>query len=585
MRLPSFGMIPLVAVISSETWPFALTRCAAQGHLTEWAVVLFLLAIAAVVLWLTLRIGPELPHRKIFLAVSALASACGGGQASQILANGWNSPEWLLPKLQTFLPVALLVLAGLLFLSLPALLSVLGASDEVRVRRGQAKFQALIKAAPMAVVGTDCEGRITSWNPSAERIFGWTEREILGTLGETIPEDCRELQFALVKRTLAGQSTVGFETERLNKKGGRFPVSISTAPLRDEAGRIMGLMATVEGISERKRIERELQEKSATLAAVTLALNTFLESGDFSAASKHLLTHAVQQTMSGYGFLGVVLEGPVRRVLAHEGVASHPGMSGQLYEEKLKQHAELGYFDVTHHDNLLGEVIYKGKTVVSNRASGDPRSGGVPSGHPPVESFLGVPIFKGSTVVGLIAVANRPGGYTGEELRSLETLSQATGVLYDNYLQSLKRSQLEEQRSSLENEFRQAQKMEVLGQFSGGIAHDFNNMRMVLSGSAELLEHTLPPHASGRAYVEQIRRTIEKAAAITKQLLAFSRKQVLDAKPIDLHEILTNWEFMLPRLLGSDVRWRFPRATLARCPTTNRLKAKMLPAPAGWCWK
>jgi len=546
-----------IAAESSGASPASPMRFGGLERYIEGAFALFLLSMASVVIWLTLRIGPGLPHRKVFLVMSALFAGCGAAQTFRTLSYQQNWPVWFVHSGQILIPVTLCVLSVFMFASIPALLTVLRASDEVRSLRGQAKFEALIKAAPMAVVGTDCEGRITSWNPSAERIFGWTEKEILGTLAKTVPDDEREKQFAILGQALKGHATVGFEGERIHRTGKRFPVSISTAPLRNEAQNITGLMATIEDISERKRIERELKEKSATLAAVTHALNAFLESGDSSAASKHLLAHAVEQTKSGYGFLGVVLDGPVLRVLAHQGVAWDLSLNRQLYEAKLSQHAAQGHFEVAHHDNLLGEVIYKGKTVVSNHPSSDPHSGGIPPGHPPMNSFLGVPIFKGTTVVGLIAVANRPGGYTGDELRSLETMSQATGVLYDNYIQSLRRRQLEEQRFDLENEFRQAQKMEVLGQLSGGIAHDFNNMLMVLSGSTELLERTLPPASSGRSYVEQIRRTIEKAAAITRQLLAFSRKQVLDAKPVDLHEILTDSEFMLPRLLGSDIQLTF----------------------------
>ena len=157
----------------------------------------------------------------------------------------------------------------------------------------------------------------------------------------------------------------------------------------------------------------------------------------------------------------------------------------------------------------------------------------------------------------VLAVANRQGGYTTDQLRSLETACQATGLLYDNYRQSVQRFQLEEQQARLETEFRQSQKMEVLGQLAGGIAHDFNNSLMVLSGSADLLERTLPANSSAGPYLDQIRRTTEKAAMVTKQLLAFSRKQVLDVKPIDVHEVLSDCEFMLPRLLGSDVELTF----------------------------
>jgi len=100
----------------------------------------------------------------------------------------------------------------------------------------------------------------------------------------------------------------------------RFPVSISTAPIFDQDASVTGLVAVIEDISDRKKTELELYEKSAVLTAVTQALTDFLDSGNWSAASQHLLTFAIQQTQSEYGFLGVILEGPVLRVLAHDGV-------------------------------------------------------------------------------------------------------------------------------------------------------------------------------------------------------------------------------------------------------------------------
>ncbi len=334
-------------------------------------------------------------------------------------------------------------------------------------------------------------------------------------------------------------------------------VSLLTAPSSDEIVAPSESLGATDEVSERRRMERELAEKSAILAAVNQALNTFLDSGDWGAASQHLLAFALQQTQSEYGFLGVVLEGQVLRVLAHARIGWDENHNQDLYHSKMEQYKESGYFEVAHQQTLLGEVMSKAKTVVSNNPANDLRAKGVPKGHPPLRSFLGVPIFKGTEIVALIGVANRAGGYTGEEVRSLETISQTTGVLYDNYRQSLTRERLEGERARLESEFLQAQKMEVLGQLAGGVAHDFNNMLMVLTSSAELLEQTLPAKFGGGPYLEQIQRTTERAAAITRQLLAFSRKQVLDVKPVDLHEILNESEFMLPRLLGSDVQLTF----------------------------
>jgi len=109
----------------------------------------------------------------------------------------------------------------------------------------------------------------------------------------------------------------------------------------------------------------------------------------------------------------------------------------------------------------------------------------------------------------------------------------------------------------LASQIRQAQKLEVLGRLAGGVAHDFNNMLMVLDGSTELLERSLPPTSTARTYLDQIQRTSAKAAAITKQLLAFSRKQIVEFRSMDLHAALAETEFMLPRLLGSDVELSF----------------------------
>ncbi|HYA62891.1 MAG TPA: PAS domain S-box protein [Candidatus Sulfotelmatobacter sp.] len=517
---------------------------------------LIFLAAAAAIFWMVLRAGKELPRRNQFRWMASLFFLCAGAEFVRVLPAAQALPG-LVAGARLFLFVCLLVLSIVVLFSTPLLSFVIRGSYELIRRRGQERFYALVQAAPMAVISTDRRGQVTSWNPSAERIFGWTEKEIVGTLAKTVPPERMEEQLELLARTLKGHITSGFESERVRRDGTRFPVGISTAPLYDEDDNLTGIMATVEDISERKRIGRELSEKSSTLTAVTQALNTFLETGDCGAASRHLLARALKETQSEFGFLGVALEGPVLRVLAHEGIRRAREENDELYDAKLRQYATHGYFEVSHQENLLGEVMHKGQTVVSNEFASDPRAGVLPPGHPRMQSFLGVPIFKGTAIVGVLAVANRPGGYSGEEVRSLETMSRATGVLYDNYRQHLKHAQLEEQRSQLENEFRQAQKMEVLGQLSGGVAHDFNNMLMVLSGSTELLERTLPAHSAAGPHVEQIRRTIEKAAAITRQLLAFSRKQVLDAKPIDLHEVLTDCEYMLPRLIGSDVQLTF----------------------------
>jgi len=108
----------------------------------------------------------------------------------------------------------------------------------------------------------------------------------------------------------------------------------------------------------------------------------------------------------------------------------------------------------------------------------------------------------------------------------------------------------------LEAQFRQAQKMEAVGRLAGGIAHDFNNLLTAILGCADLLLETLGPEAAERKDVEEIRKAAVRAADLTRQLLAFSRQQVLAPQVLDLNALLPNMEQLLQRLIGEDVALR-----------------------------
>jgi two-component system cell cycle sensor histidine kinase/response regulator CckA len=106
---------------------------------------------------------------------------------------------------------------------------------------------------------------------------------------------------------------------------------------------------------------------------------------------------------------------------------------------------------------------------------------------------------------------------------------------------------------SLQKQFEHAQKMEAVGRLAGGVAHDFNNLLMVMSGYAQLLGESSNDSVKVTEYAHQIHAASSKAAAITLQLLAFSRKQIVDPTALDLNFIVKDIGKMLPRMLGDDV--------------------------------
>ncbi|MCX6618693.1 MAG: PAS domain S-box protein [Acidobacteria bacterium] len=117
----------------------------------------------------------------------------------------------------------------------------------------------------------------------------------------------------------------------------------------------------------------------------------------------------------------------------------------------------------------------------------------------------------------------------------------------------------------LEEQFRQAQKREAVGRLAGGIAHDFNNLLMIIRGYSDLLLEELKPADSRRRALEEIRKAGERAAALTRQLLAFSRKQVLQPQILDLNAVVSNINTMLRRLIGEDIELTMlPGAALDR---------------------
>ncbi len=106
---------------------------------------------------------------------------------------------------------------------------------------------------------------------------------------------------------------------------------------------------------------------------------------------------------------------------------------------------------------------------------------------------------------------------------------------------------------ALEAQLRHAQKMEAVGRLAGGVAHDFNNLLTVITGRSQLLLLKLPPESPLRRDVELVEETAHRASALTRQLLAFSRKQMVQPRVVDLNEVVRGMETMLSRLIGEDV--------------------------------
>ena len=133
-------------------------------------------------------------------------------------------------------------------------------------------------------------------------------------------------------------------------------------------------------------------------------------------------------------------------------------------------------------------------------------------------------------------------------------VARVTGA-FDTMRHTLQRNETE--RRQLEDQLRQSQKMEALGRLAGGVAHDFNNLLTIIKGHSELLLDRLSPADSSRKSSEQIHKAADRASTLTRQLLIFSRRQILQPKVLDLNVLISDMDKLLQRLIREDVEFAF----------------------------
>ncbi|MEX2223776.1 MAG: GAF domain-containing protein [Candidatus Rokuibacteriota bacterium] len=169
-------------------------------------------------------------------------------------------------------------------------------------------------------------------------------------------------------------------------------------------------------------------------------------------------------------------------------------------------------------------------------------------------AWLGVPIKVGDRMVGVVNTwTRRAEGFSPEDQALLTAFASQAAVALENarLYQEIERSYQE--LTQTQAQLTQAQKMEAIGQLAGGIAHDFNNLLTVITGRSAFVLQREELEAATRRDVELISKTADRAAGLTRQLLAFSRKQVLQPKPLDLNILVSGIVPMLRRLIGEDV--------------------------------
>ena len=310
---------------------------------------------------------------------------------------------------------------------------------------GQAKLQSLaLQAAANAIVITDSNGFVKWVNPAFTKLTGYDFEEIydkgLGLLKSG--HNSSKLYKQLWNTILAGKVWTG-RMLNLKKNGTLYLEKQTITPVLSPGGDIRHFIAVKEDITEKDRFQTDLHQSKRLLEIITQSQLEFIATKNIRSIFEKLLDNILLLTNSEYGFIAEVLytENGAPYIKTHAITdISWNKETAEFYAKNHKEGLEFGNLKT-----LFGAALTSGKPVISNDPHNDHRSCGLPSGHPPLKAFLGLPFFSQSKMVGIVGIANRKGGFQEEIVIFMKPFLNACSSIIEAFRTDLKRREVENQ--------------------------------------------------------------------------------------------------------------------------------------------
>jgi PAS domain S-box-containing protein len=411
-----------------------------------------------------------------------------------------------------------------------------------------------------AIISTDSQGRVSSWNTGAESILGWQEAEMLGRSLEVIfPEEDgahRQLQIEMQDAVRLGRGG-GEEGWRVKKNGTRFWAVGELSPIK-ENGELLGFLKILRDRTEQRRGEEQVAEERQALEIVNRTISTLAVEVDRQRLLQIVADAAVE--LSGASFGAFLQNG----IADGHGALTPYALSGATSEAAaaIAQLRKNPIFTATFDARFL---VRSDDTTQDERFRQKGDGEDAPSAGPGLRSYLAVPVWRHGKVLGSLILGHpNPAVFSDRTEQRLVGLAAEAAVAFDNAMlahelkifnATLEQQVVErtEQLRINEAALRQAQKMEAVGQLTGGVAHDFNNLLQVILGNLDILRRMQPHDPRLTRAADSAIASAKRAAALTQRLLAFSRRQPLDPKPVDSNALVSGMSDLLRRTLGETI--------------------------------
>jgi PAS domain S-box-containing protein len=469
-------------------------------------------------------------------------------------------------------------------------------TDRKRAERGlqesEERFRTIAESANDAIVSIDSSGTVISWNAAAERIFGYSAKEIMGEpLKKLVPTRYQDAHAIEMAKAVAGkaQDLTGqrVELEGIRKNGSEVPIELSLSTWRQGGERYF--TGIIRDISERKRTEKALSDSEGRLRSIIQMQSVAILVVDeqhvvtFVNKAAEMLFGKPSQDLVGAEFGYSLVAGEVAEIeilrpensLAVAEMQAIPtqwegkaqfliflrDVSAQRRAEgdlrKLFQAIEQSPASVVITD-LEGRIEYVNPKFTDTTgytyaevAGKNPRV--LKSGDTPRDDYknLWETIKSGKVWRGEFH-NKRKNGELFWELASIAPVRDARGRV--THYVAVKEDITD--RKATEERLREVQRLEVVGQLTGGVAHDFNNLLGIILGNLQLLDENPNIEGEDRQLIADAIWSAERGSELTHRLLAFARRQQLHPKITDLNQVVGEMTGLLRRTMGEAIEIR-----------------------------
>jgi PAS domain S-box-containing protein len=367
----------------------------------------------------------------------------------------------------------------------------------------QAMLASIIESSEDAIVSKTLNGTITSWNISAEKMFGYNEQEMVGnSIRQIIPKTRWQEEDVILGKIRSGEKVEHYETYRLTKNGIEIPVSLTISPIRNSKGQVIGASKIARNISRQKAAEESLQHYASNLETLNTVGKLVSEHLDVEEILQQVTDVTTKVTGAAFGAFFY------NKLDEHGESYTLYTLSGAPKEafEKFGMPRNTAVF----HPTFSGECIVRADDITKDPRYGkNPPHYGRPQGHLPVVSYLAVPVIsKSGTVIGGLFYGHPEAGkFTEYHERLVESVATQTAIALEN-------AKLYEEIQRLN-----AKKDEFIGLAS----HELKTPITSLSGYLQIINRRLPADDANKAFIEKALSQINKLTSLIADLLDISK--------------------------------------------------------------